>query len=169
MIQVPQPTQQLLQPGATFSFQPALPPPPEPLQDYVTPLQGTLDIQTTGTVTLTDCSVFCLPTRICKPLPSGYHALLSGRSSTLVTELFVIPGVIDSDTVREIKIMAWTRPVWSWQKAKSPSLCFSWQPPYPHPRQLNKGKASLVLQGHHGFSRHKSPLPSHPLANAKCL
>ncbi|TRZ05971.1 hypothetical protein HGM15179_021136, partial [Zosterops borbonicus] len=37
----------------------------------------------------------------------SYQALIIGRSSTLVTGLFVLPGVIDSDTAGEIKIMAW--------------------------------------------------------------
>lgn len=71
-------------------------------------LQEVQDISTNNTVTLTHCSVFCLPTGVYGPLVPGYHALLIGRLSTLVTGLFGLPGVIDSYMVGEIKIMAWT-------------------------------------------------------------
>lgn len=35
-------------------------------------------------------------------------ALLTGRSSTTMSGLFVLPGVIDLDSVGEIQIMVWT-------------------------------------------------------------
>ncbi|NXM92594.1 POK9 protein, partial [Oenanthe oenanthe] len=67
-----------------------------------------LDISTNNTVTLSDSTVFCLPTRIYESLEPSYHALLIGRPSTSITGLLVLPGVIDADSVGEIKIMAWT-------------------------------------------------------------
>uniref|UniRef100_A0A8C0F993 dUTPase-like domain-containing protein n=1 Tax=Bubo bubo TaxID=30461 RepID=A0A8C0F993_BUBBB len=67
-----------------------------------------LDLATAHTVTLLDCSVHLLSTDISGPLPPKTQALLLGRSSTTLSGLFVLPGVIDSDSTDEIKIMAWT-------------------------------------------------------------
>ncbi|NWR01987.1 POK9 protein, partial [Paradoxornis webbianus] len=68
-----------------------------------------LDLATSITETLLDSSVHLLPTGIFGPLGPQISALLIGRSSTTLSGLFVLPGVIDSDSVGEIKIMAWTR------------------------------------------------------------
>uniref|UniRef100_A0A8B9MCQ4 dUTPase-like domain-containing protein n=1 Tax=Accipiter nisus TaxID=211598 RepID=A0A8B9MCQ4_9AVES len=67
-----------------------------------------LDLATAHTVTLLDCSVHLLSTNISGPLPPKTQALLLGRSSTTLSGLFVLPGVVDSDSTDEIKIMAWT-------------------------------------------------------------
>ncbi|NWQ90455.1 POK9 protein, partial [Burhinus bistriatus] len=67
-----------------------------------------LDLATAHTVTLLDSSVHLLSTDISSPLPPKTQALLLGRSSTTLTGLFVLPGVIDADSTNEIKIMAWT-------------------------------------------------------------
>ncbi|NXK25949.1 POK9 protein, partial [Arenaria interpres] len=67
-----------------------------------------LDLATAHTVTLLDPSVHLLSTNISGPLPPRTQALLLGRSSTTLTGLFVLPGVVDSDSTDEIKIMAWT-------------------------------------------------------------
>ncbi|NXX59937.1 POK9 protein, partial [Scopus umbretta] len=67
-----------------------------------------LDLATAHTVTLLDSSVHLLPTKIAGPLPPRTQALLLGRSSTTLSGLFVLPGVIDPDSNSEIKIMAWT-------------------------------------------------------------
>ncbi|NXG62989.1 POK9 protein, partial [Hemiprocne comata] len=67
-----------------------------------------LDLATSCTVTILDSSVHLLPTGVVGPLPPATQALLLGRSSTTLTGLFVLPGVIDADSLLEIKIMAWT-------------------------------------------------------------
>ncbi|NWU38602.1 POK9 protein, partial [Hylia prasina] len=67
-----------------------------------------LDLATSIIVMLLDSSVHLLPTGIFGPPGPQTSALLVGRSSTTLLGLFVLPGVIDSDSVREIKIMAWT-------------------------------------------------------------
>lgn len=67
-----------------------------------------MDLATTHTVTLLDSSVHLLSTGVSGPLPPKTQALLLGRSSTTLSGLFVLPGVIDPDTTDEIKIMAWT-------------------------------------------------------------
>ncbi|KFO72601.1 hypothetical protein N303_00486, partial [Cuculus canorus] len=67
-----------------------------------------LDLATSHTVTLLDSTVHLLSTDISGPLPPATQALLLGRSSTTLTGLFVLPGVVDSDNIDEIKIMAWT-------------------------------------------------------------
>ncbi|NXN36285.1 POK9 protein, partial [Rhinoptilus africanus] len=67
-----------------------------------------LDLATAHTVTLLNSSVHLLSTNVSGPLPPKTHALLLGRSSTTLSGLFVLPGVIDSDSTDEIKIMAWT-------------------------------------------------------------
>ncbi|NWH90202.1 POK9 protein, partial [Aegithalos caudatus] len=66
-----------------------------------------LDLATSITLTLLDSSVHLLPTGIFGPPGPQTSALLVGRSSTTILGLFVLPGVIDSDSVGEIKIMAW--------------------------------------------------------------
>lgn len=55
-----------------------------------------------------DSSVHLLATNVSGPLPPKTQGLLLGRSSVTLAGLFVLPGVIDADTVGEIKIMAWT-------------------------------------------------------------
>ncbi|NXD03350.1 POK9 protein, partial [Certhia familiaris] len=67
-----------------------------------------MDLATSDTVTLINSTVHLLPTRIFGPPRPQTSALLVGRSSTTIQGLFVLPGVIDSDSVGEIKIMAWT-------------------------------------------------------------
>ncbi|NWS83043.1 POK9 protein, partial [Toxostoma redivivum] len=67
-----------------------------------------MDLATSVTVTLLDSSVHLLPTEIFGPPGPRKSALLIGKSSTNLAGLFVLPGVIDSDSVGEIKIMAWT-------------------------------------------------------------
>ncbi|NXV80398.1 POK9 protein, partial [Atlantisia rogersi] len=67
-----------------------------------------LDLATSHTVTLLDPSVHLLSTNISGSLPPRTQALLLGRSSTTLSGLFVLPGVVDSDSTDEIKIMAWT-------------------------------------------------------------
>ncbi|NXM21583.1 POK9 protein, partial [Ploceus nigricollis] len=67
-----------------------------------------LDLATSITVTLLDSSVHLLPTGIFGPRGPQKSALLVGKSSTTLLGLFVLPGVIDSDSVGEIEIMAWT-------------------------------------------------------------
>ncbi|NWX64392.1 POK9 protein, partial [Promerops cafer] len=67
-----------------------------------------LHLATSIAVTFLDSSVHLLPTGIFGPPRSQKSALLLGRSSITLSGLFVLPGVIDSDFVGEIKIMAWT-------------------------------------------------------------
>ncbi|KAL2307023.1 hypothetical protein Nmel_003459, partial [Mimus melanotis] len=67
-----------------------------------------MDLATSVTVTLLDSSVHLLPTGIFRPPGPRKSALLIEKSSTNLAGLFVLPGVIDSDSVGEIKIMAWT-------------------------------------------------------------
>ncbi|KFQ51210.1 hypothetical protein N333_11827, partial [Nestor notabilis] len=67
-----------------------------------------LDLATARTVTLLDSSVHLLPTNVSGPLPPKKQALLLGRSSTTLSGLFVLLGVVDCDSTGEIKIMAWT-------------------------------------------------------------
>ncbi|NXW58478.1 POK9 protein, partial [Eurystomus gularis] len=67
-----------------------------------------LDLATSHTVTLLDSSVHLLSTNVSGPLPPRTQALLLGRLSTTLSGLFVLPGVVDSDSTEEIKIMAWT-------------------------------------------------------------
>lgn len=67
-----------------------------------------LTLATAHTVTLSDSSVHLLSTNVSGPLPPKTQALLIGRSSTTLSGLFVLPGVIDSDSNETIKIMAWT-------------------------------------------------------------
>ncbi|KAL2305536.1 hypothetical protein Nmel_007527, partial [Mimus melanotis] len=50
-----------------------------------TPGSAELHISTNDTVTLSNSTVFCIPTGIYGPLAPGYHALLIGRSSTSIT------------------------------------------------------------------------------------
>ncbi|KFO62154.1 hypothetical protein N302_15207, partial [Corvus brachyrhynchos] len=66
------------------------------------------DLATSVTVMLLDSSVHLLPTGILGPPGPQRSALLLGRCSTTLSGLFVLPGVIDSDFVGEIKIMAFT-------------------------------------------------------------
>ncbi|NXX11900.1 POK9 protein, partial [Podargus strigoides] len=67
-----------------------------------------LDPATSHTVTLLDPSVHLLSTNVSGPLPPRTQALLLGRSSSTLSGLFVLPGVVESDSANEIKIMAWT-------------------------------------------------------------
>ncbi|NXW76610.1 POK9 protein, partial [Hirundo rustica] len=69
-----------------------------------------LDLATSVTkqVTLLDSSVNLILTGIFGPPGPQTNTLLVGRSSTTLLRLFALPGVIDSDSVGEIKIMVWT-------------------------------------------------------------
>ncbi|NXH81972.1 POK9 protein, partial [Edolisoma coerulescens] len=67
-----------------------------------------LDLITACTVTILDSSVHLIPTGVNGPLGQGWSALLLGHSSTTLTGLFVLPGVIDADFLGEIRIMVWT-------------------------------------------------------------
>ncbi|NXT10241.1 POK9 protein, partial [Prunella fulvescens] len=64
-----------------------------------------LDLATSITVTLLESSVHLLPTGIFGP-PGPQKSALLGRSSTTLSGLFVLPGVIDAND--EIRIMAWS-------------------------------------------------------------
>ncbi|NXY88129.1 POK9 protein, partial [Alcedo cyanopectus] len=66
-----------------------------------------LDLETKHAVTLLDSSMHLVDTNFEGPLPANQVALILGRSSTTLTGLFVLPGVIDPD-VTEVKIIAWT-------------------------------------------------------------
>ncbi|KAL2308250.1 hypothetical protein Nmel_001260 [Mimus melanotis] len=63
-----------------------------------------MDLATSVTETLLDSSVLLLHTGVFGPSGPQKSALLIGRSSTNLAGLFVLPGVIDSDSVGEIKI-----------------------------------------------------------------
>ena len=67
-----------------------------------------MDLAVSQPVLITDTKVQLLPTGVWGPLGGGHSALLLGRSSVTRMGLFVLPGVIDSDFVGEIQIMAWT-------------------------------------------------------------
>ncbi|NWX57802.1 POK9 protein, partial [Promerops cafer] len=67
-----------------------------------------LDLATSVTVMMLDSSVHLLPTGIFGPPGPQKSSLLLGRSSTTLLGLIVLPGVIDSDSNDEIRIVAWT-------------------------------------------------------------
>ncbi|NXQ04692.1 POK9 protein, partial [Vidua macroura] len=67
-----------------------------------------LDLATSITVMLLDSSAHLLPAGIFGPPGPQKSALLVGRSSTTLLGFFVLLEVIDSESVGEIKIMAWT-------------------------------------------------------------
>ncbi|KFV73287.1 hypothetical protein N307_00689, partial [Dryobates pubescens] len=67
-----------------------------------------LDLATSDIVTLLDTTVHLLPTGVSGPFPVKTQALILGRSSTMISGLFVFPGVVDSDSTDKIQIMAWT-------------------------------------------------------------
>ena len=50
--------------------------------------------------------IYKLKTNVFRPLPKGTFGLILGRSSVALRGLTIIPGVIDSDYVREILIMS---------------------------------------------------------------
>lgn len=60
------------------------------------------------TATLLEPSVHWLPTGAFGAPGQRMHALLLGRASISLMGLFVLPGVVDSDSDHEIMIMAWT-------------------------------------------------------------
>ena len=60
----------------------------------------------TYTVLTPEMDMQALPTGIFGPLPKNTMGLLLGRSSTMKKGLLVAPGVIESDYMGEIKIMA---------------------------------------------------------------
>ena len=60
----------------------------------------------TYTVLTPKMGMQALPTEIFGPLPKNTMGLLLGRSRTTMKGLLVAPGVIDSDYMGEIKIMA---------------------------------------------------------------
>lgn len=58
--------------------------------------------------------VHLIPTGLNGHLPYKCHALLLGRSYSSTSGLFLLPGIISSDSRDEIKIMAWTpNPPWT--------------------------------------------------------
>jgi dUTPase len=61
---------------------------------------------TTHAVLTPEMGVQTLPTGVFGPLPAETWGFLLGRSSTIVKQLQIYPGVVDSDYDREIKIMA---------------------------------------------------------------
>ncbi|NXN25077.1 POK9 protein, partial [Nycticryphes semicollaris] len=67
-----------------------------------------MDLATAHTVTLLDSTVHLLPTTSDSANLGKQSALIVGRSSTTLTGLFVLPGVVDADAVGNIAIMAWT-------------------------------------------------------------
>ena len=50
--------------------------------------------------------IYKLKTNVFGPLPKGTFGLILGHSSVALRGLTIIPGVIDSDYVREILIMS---------------------------------------------------------------
>ncbi|NWU88105.1 POK9 protein, partial [Onychorhynchus coronatus] len=67
-----------------------------------------LDLASNRAIDITSTAVVLIPMGVWGPLGQGIHALLIGHSSTTRMGLFVLPGVIDSDSHSEIQIMAWT-------------------------------------------------------------
>ncbi|NXB79138.1 POK9 protein, partial [Donacobius atricapilla] len=67
-----------------------------------------MDLATSITIKLLDSSVHLQPTGIFGPPGPQKSALLIGRPSTSLSGVFFLPGVLYSDSVEEIKIMAWT-------------------------------------------------------------
>ncbi|KAK4829227.1 hypothetical protein QYF61_002492 [Mycteria americana] len=67
-----------------------------------------LDVATVTDFTLWGPHVQKIPLNVKGPLGQGYSALLLGRSSTTLTGLFVLPGVIDADVTGQIQAMVWT-------------------------------------------------------------
>ncbi|NXE33628.1 POK9 protein, partial [Ptilorrhoa leucosticta] len=67
-----------------------------------------LDLAVSTTTTINDTSVHLIPIGLTGPLPFKCHALPLGKLSSSKTGLFILPGIIDSDSRGEIKIMAWT-------------------------------------------------------------
>ncbi|NXB57476.1 POK9 protein, partial [Struthidea cinerea] len=67
-----------------------------------------LDLAVSTTTTINDTSVQLIPPGLTGPFPFKCHALLLGRSSSSISGLFILPGIIGSDSRGEIKIMAWT-------------------------------------------------------------
>ncbi|NXQ33649.1 POK9 protein, partial [Alaudala cheleensis] len=69
-----------------------------------------VDVATTVEVTLQDKEVTLIPTNVYGPMYSPISlvgGLLLGRSSTSRQGVIVIPGVIDADYTRQVKIMAY--------------------------------------------------------------
>uniref|UniRef100_A0A8B9BZJ3 dUTPase-like domain-containing protein n=1 Tax=Anser brachyrhynchus TaxID=132585 RepID=A0A8B9BZJ3_9AVES len=67
-----------------------------------------LDVSTVEDCTLWDTRVCKIMLNIKGPIGKGYSTLLLGCSSTTLTGLFVLPGVIDADYEGVIQAMAWT-------------------------------------------------------------
>ncbi|KAK4808195.1 LOW QUALITY PROTEIN: hypothetical protein QYF61_001227 [Mycteria americana] len=67
-----------------------------------------LDVATVTDFTLWGSHVQKIPLNVKGPLGQGYSTLLLGRSSTTLTGLFVLPGVIDADFTGQIQAMVWT-------------------------------------------------------------
>ena len=65
-----------------------------------------MDLVTTKELILKEQDqVIIVPTGVWGPLPSGMVSLILGRSSITIKDIFIQPGVIDSDYEAEIKIM----------------------------------------------------------------
>ncbi|KAK4814004.1 hypothetical protein QYF61_004634 [Mycteria americana] len=67
-----------------------------------------LDVAMVTDFTLWGSHVQKIPLNVKGPLGQGYSALSLGRSSTTLTGLFVLPGVIDADFTGQIQAMVWT-------------------------------------------------------------
>ncbi|XP_066047248.1 uncharacterized protein [Chamaea fasciata] len=68
-----------------------------------------LDLAVSTTTTISDISVHLTPTGLHEPLPFKCHALLLGRSSPpFKSGIFILLGIINSDSRGEVKIIAWT-------------------------------------------------------------
>uniref|UniRef100_A0A8B9ENF0 dUTPase-like domain-containing protein n=1 Tax=Anser cygnoides TaxID=8845 RepID=A0A8B9ENF0_ANSCY len=67
-----------------------------------------VDVSTVPDATLWGTHVHKIPLNVKGPIGNGCSALLLGRSSTTLTGLFVLPGIIDDDYNGQIQAMAWT-------------------------------------------------------------
>ena len=71
-----------------------------------TPGSAGLDLSsTTATILTRDVPVTPIPKGVAGPLPEGIVGLVLGRSSLSFQGISVVPGVIDSDYTREIKVL----------------------------------------------------------------
>ncbi|NWU88005.1 POK9 protein, partial [Onychorhynchus coronatus] len=81
-----------------------------PLQPATSGSLG-LDLAAAVDTTLMTTHPCKIPTGIFRPIQingQDYSALLLGRSSVTLMELFILPGIIDADYIGEIQIMAYT-------------------------------------------------------------
>uniref|UniRef100_A0A8B9BAS6 dUTPase-like domain-containing protein n=1 Tax=Anser brachyrhynchus TaxID=132585 RepID=A0A8B9BAS6_9AVES len=67
-----------------------------------------VDVSTVIDATLCGTHVHKIPLNVKGPVGNDCSVLLLGRSSTTLTGLFVLPGIIDADYNGQIQAMAWT-------------------------------------------------------------